>query len=150
VRAVVVAALALVLVASAPAALPNPCRLLTNAEVAKVLGTKVAIRVRDDRFERACVWSGPTLGPFTSGRPEVRLGFSRRSRKQFEQIARSTTGTPVRGIGDEALWLDGNVEMLWFWSRGLAFTITLGDVQNLRSPVQIAKQLALAALTRTR
>src|SRR3984957_10440978 len=65
-----VVVLVLTLVPAASAGLPNPCQLLTNTEVASVLGGQVVSRSGDaHRGVRA--WPRPVVGPFSCAGPHV-------------------------------------------------------------------------------
>jgi hypothetical protein len=81
--------LALTFVPAAAAGLPNPCTLLTNAEVATAFGAKVQSRVGEShRFGRSCAWEGVPLGSFTSAHASLRVDIAHVSRAQFLKNAK--------------------------------------------------------------
>jgi hypothetical protein len=138
---------ALMVVPDGSARLPSACALLTNAEVGAALGSTVVSREAQvsGSLYRGCVWRGAPLGAFTSAHAQVMLELAAMSRSQFSKAARRTHGVAVRGVGEAALWLDGPVEMLWVWARGVDLELQMSDVSSSQAA---AEKLANAALAR--
>jgi hypothetical protein len=138
---------ALALAPGAAAAVPNPCTLLTNADVAKVFGAKIASRVGDgNRLHRGCTWNGIPAGSFTSYHATLRIDVAQISRAQFDTIAKKTKhAVPIRGLGEAAFssYMAGEFLAVWHSGIYLAVELTGGS-----SPVAAAKMLAREALTR--
>ena len=138
--------LALALAPAASARVPSPCALLTNAEVAKVLGAQVASRISGKLgLEPTCTWDSAPLSSFTSARAEVNVNLAPISKARFEKEAKQTHGVPVHGVGEAALWLDGPAQVLWFWHHGYALNLQVIDVS---SPQASATNLAKAMVNR--
>jgi hypothetical protein len=141
----ILAALAFAPVAAAT--IPNPCALLTNAEVAKVFGAKIATRVSDgNRLRRGCTWDGVAAGSFTSYHATLRIDVAPISRAQFGTIAKKTKhAVPIHGLGEAAFssYMAGEFLAVWHSGIYLAVELTGGS-----SPVAAAKILAREALRR--
>jgi hypothetical protein len=140
--------LALIFVsASSAAPLPNPCTLLTNAEVAKAFGAKVANRTSDAYgLDRGCTWDGAPPGRFTSYHATLHLDIAPASRAAFDKAAkRAKDAVPVHGVGDEAYseYIAG--EFLSVWQNGIYLSVELSGGS---SPIEAAKTLARTALGR--
>jgi hypothetical protein len=100
-----VAAVSVVSLLGAPiacAAPPNPCSLLTPAQVSAVLGVNVGDG--QNRASTLCEWSVP--GPSVPGAKKVTV--TTQDPRAFEsakmQVGGGITKTPVSGIGDEAVY----------------------------------------------
>jgi hypothetical protein len=139
-------ALALALAPSASAALPNPCALLTNAQVAKIFGSKVETRtVGGNRLYRTCTWDGPGLGTYGGTHPQLMLQVTHGTKGQFDKSAKRTPGAVrVNGLG-EAAFTANNDQMLYVLQHGtlLSFFSTA-----FTTSIQVDKSLARAALKR--
>lgn len=143
--AIVVVALGLA--PSASAALPNPCTLLTNDEVAKAFGTTIATRTSDgNRYGRSCTWDGVAQGTFTSAHASLRIDLAHTTKADFLRGAkRAKHAVPLHGLGDLAFSEYMAGEFISVWQRG----VWLGfDLTGVSSPTASAKALARAALTR--
>jgi hypothetical protein len=139
--------LALAFLPSASAAVPNPCALLTNTEVANLLGSKVVGRERQgNRLYQSCTWTGANLSAssFYPTRRSLMLSLSRSTRAAFEKTARTTEGTKkVSGVGDAAFTLQPG--FLEVWQKGYAFQLSASLVT---SPLSVEKSAAKKALSR--
>jgi hypothetical protein len=144
--------------ATAPeqAAVPDPCALLTNADVAKVLGGEVAYRTAKPEYH-ACSWSGwPYLHQY--GQKAVTIDVAGVSRADFDRAfstwivvtrefasRHSAKSTPIRGVGEAAfaqIFAGASLEVYY---RGLVISI---DTTMLRAPLAAEKRLAAAAIAR--
>ena len=138
--------LALAFVPAASAAVPNPCALLTNAEVTKAFGGSIESRsAQGNRLYRVCTWVGHSLGAYSSARSSVVVQTNRMSNKAFVKQANQVPGAvPLHGIGQTA-YLANNGERLGVWQQGIVVTLSLAYVS---SPSQSVKSLARIALKR--
>jgi len=148
-----VALIAGLYVPAASARLPNPCVLLTNAEVAKGFGDKIQNRTADGP---SCTWNGVPYGTFMTSTPTLTLDVSQVTKAQFKKSAVAIVpgaepgtmereqGLLVKHIGDLAYSLATGQELI-VWYRG-----TMLDLSSnaLVSPLETAKALAKIALTR--
>jgi hypothetical protein len=142
------AALALALTPATPAAaLPKPCALLTNAQVAKLLGSKVVDRVASRAGHGlACKWNGASLGGAFAVQRSLMLQVARATKAQFEQTARMTQGAVrVRGVGEVAFVENGGTAFLSVYARG--YMLQLSDA-FVTSSLGVEKAAAKLALTR--
>jgi hypothetical protein len=141
--------LALALVPSASAGLPNACTLLTNAEVAKVFGAKIQNRTRDgNRLFGGCTWNGVPPSSFTSYHATLRTDIAHLTRAQFDKAAkRAKNAVPVHGVGDAAFseYVDSGSTYLSVWAHGIWISI---DLSTGSVWLAAAKTLARAALAR--
>jgi len=133
---------------SASPALPNPCTLLTNAEVAKAFGSKIQSRAGESyRFGRSCAWEGVPLGSFTSAHASLRVDIAQISRAQFLKNAKKAkNAVPVHGLGDLAYSQYIAGQSLTVWRHGIWLSL---DLTGVSSPLGAAKALARSALART-
>jgi hypothetical protein len=151
VRFLVLAGLVLALTPAASAGLPNPCALLTNAEVAKALGSKVESRdvvAYPGSRGKTCEWKGANLATPNSYpvHRSVMITVSTATKAQFEKGARQTTGAvPVRGIGGAAYATTGVVKFFYAWQHGFTISVIAG---NAIDPIQTEKGVAKIAVTR--
>jgi hypothetical protein len=137
---------ALSFVTTASAAMPNPCALLTNAEVAKAFGAKIASRTRDATVPGSCTWDGVTLGTFTSAHASLRIDIARITKVEFEkQATKAKNAVPVRGVGELAYSQYTAGETLTVWQQCSCKDTALTETT---SPLAAAKTLARAALAR--
>jgi hypothetical protein len=142
VRAYTVLLLALFLIPVAGATtVPNPCRLLTSAEVANQLGSSVLSRARLNGGY-SCRWTVSDHG----AKQTLELGIWAPTRAQFEAGAH-VLGQPVRvvGIGQEAYASSTRPPFLLVWQRGIALRLDTSLPQN---PAQVERALAKLATSR--
>ncbi|HEY3920589.1 MAG TPA: hypothetical protein VGL76_00575 [Gaiellaceae bacterium] len=145
------AVFALMLVQSAAgAATPNPCRLLTNAEVAKAIGSKVASRQTvhyAGERGHTCEWQGVNLSSASSYAVHRSLMIMATdvTRAQFLKSANLSQGAVrVDGIGQVAFREgNGNVTFLNVWQNGHSFSFIVGEVTNPLAAEKTAARLAL-------
>jgi hypothetical protein len=139
--------LALLLAPSASASLPHPCTLLTNAEVTKAFGTKIATRTGDaNRYGCSCTWQGVTAGSFTSYHARLSVDVAPATRAAFATAAkRAKNAVPVHDLGELAYSQYMAGEFLSVWQHGIALSVGLGGGTT---PIASAKALARAALAR--
>jgi hypothetical protein len=146
-RMLLAVGLALAFVQTASAGVPNPCALLTNAEVAKVFGAKIADRASDAYGSgRGCTWDGATPNSFTSYHASLRIDIARVTKAEFEkQAKKAKNAVPVRNVGELAYsqYLAG--EVLTVWQHGIWMSV---ELSGGTSPIEAAKALARSALTR--
>jgi hypothetical protein len=134
--------LALTLVPCASAGLPNPCTLLTNAQVSGLLGTKVASRADRPAGIRArmCRWVGRNGLALT-------VILAQRTKAEYEQSARDTPRSiRVNGIGDAAFTVpksEGGFLVVWRAGYALELSATLG-----KSQLPVEESAARSALRR--
>lgn len=140
--------LALLLTPAASAALPNPCVLLTNAEVAKVIGNKAETRTPsgNGRF-RMCSWTGPPLGSFSESHAQLLVQVTRETKAQFEKVANATQGAVrVRGAGDSAYATTGAAKYLEVWQKGYALMIMATFVTDTLQAEKVAAKAVFGHL----
>src|SRR5207302_9343092 len=84
--------------------LPSPCGLLTNAEVAKLIGSKVVARdALGNRLYASCKWTGASLGGYGPTQRSLLIQVSRSTKAQLEKTARNMAGAiRVTGVGEVA------------------------------------------------
>jgi hypothetical protein len=139
----------------ATAALPDPCALLANADVAKVFGANVAYRSPDPALH-SCSWSGwPFARQF--GKQTVTLDVARATRADFERLStfvvldeapgtrRIAQSLRVRGVGQAAFAQSFAGVDLEVWYHGLVISVRTTFVG---APLAAEKQLAAAAIGR--
>jgi hypothetical protein len=135
--------LAIALVPNASAAgLPNPCALLTNADAAKVLGSKISYRTpKTDDFYRSCTWNGVDLSSATSAHASLMVDVSRITKAKFlRQAAQWRGAVLVRGLGDVAVGTPRDIAVeLSVWQNGLELTF---EVVQSSSPAFSAEKAA--------
>ncbi len=138
--------LALSAVSAASAARPpDPCALLTNAQVTKAIGYKVALHRSGPGltpFYRSCTWSGPAIG-FTQSRPSLMLQTSRLSKARFLNGAQGHA--LIAGLGGPGYELmDGNIVLAW--RDGVALMFELVQAQTTPKSTLVVVGQALAKL----
>ena len=114
-----VALLAVPASASTATALPDPCSLLTNAQVAPTVDGKVQLRnATRDRFSRTCTWSGPPMGYMQMSESLI-LQLDRVSRSTFisEQLHSIPQPTEIQSTGILAFLSTAGLSV---WKDGLA------------------------------
>ena len=147
-RLLLSAVIALAFAPTATAVLPNPCTLLTNAEVATAFGSKIQSRAGESyRFGRSCAWEGVPLGSFTSAHASLRVDIAQVTRAQFLKNAKKAkNAVPVHGIGDLAYSQYVAGQSLTVWRHGIWLSL---DLTGVSSPLASAKALARSAIART-
>jgi len=132
---------------AASAGLPNPCTLLTNAEVAKAFGTKIATRTSEgNRYGRSCAWDGVARGTFTSAHASLRIDLAQTTKADFLRGAkRAKNAVPLQGLGDLAYSEYMAGEFISVWQRGVSVGF---DLTGVSTPIASANALAHAALAR--
>ena len=147
----VAVAVALVAIPVASATRPDVC-LLTNAEVGKVLGGKIAGRTGGGSEKRgySCTWTGPTLHGFFAVTRTAGIDFHRQTRAEFdrEKARAAQNGAFIiglKGIGVEAYENQGPVDEVDAWQRGYSLAVY---TQEVVSPLESEKTLAKLALSR--
>jgi hypothetical protein len=124
--------------------LPSPCALLTNTEVAKALGSKVAYRTDQ---HGTCTWNGVALSAYTSANATLSLSVTRASKTAFRKGELESAGAvSISGIGQLAYATPrSNVAFLVVWKDGVALYVLVSGVV---SPLEIEKAVATIALRR--
>jgi hypothetical protein len=133
---------------------PNPCTLLTNAEVASVFGATVAYKSSEPNL--GCTWSGR---PFERqyGQRKVTLDVARVTRADFDGFStfivmdgtsgsrRIAKSARIQGVGEAAFaQIFAGVDLEVYY-RGFVVTVTTSFVG---SPLAAQKRLAAAAIAR--
>ena len=103
-----------------PSALPSPCAILSPAEVAVAVGTKVKLEVQD--YETSCWFSGGQ----DSG--SVQVIVSALDAGALDILFPGNGGEEIQGVGDEAWWLSGAYPTLYArqGDRTYSVSISLG------------------------
>jgi hypothetical protein len=153
-----VVVLALILVPMGLAAVPNPCRVVTNAEVAKVFADKVQTRTANAEGLQSCTWNGVGLGSFSPVVPTLTVEIVQASEAKFRAhvggglVPGGANGglkpaplVRVHGVGQLAYSSYVGGETLMVWYHGLWLTFSVGSVA---APVEDAKILAKFAISR--
>jgi len=126
---------------------PNPCRLLANAEVAKVLGNPVAAGVSP--YRGTCTWKAVPFGNCCFNGNTFTVDAASVSRADFDKViaanrAHGNRLVAVRGVGQAAYRADGPWYALLAFGRGYAFTLQTPSPDHLA----VEKQLATLMLRR--
>ncbi len=149
IRGLGVVTMVLALAPSASASLPNPCMLLTNAEAAEALGSRVQNRTTQlqptmqetTRF-RMCTWTGAPISSYRSSGNTLRLIILPSTRSQFLKAAKQSPGAVrVQNLGDTAHATSQSLNLL---ARGYSLSIWLSSVDAR----QAERVLARAAVKR--
>ena len=130
--------------AFATAPLPNPCTLLTNAQVGPVLWGSVQTRVRGGNgFEPSCTWTGPPEG-YMLFRETLTLDVFRitKARFDFSNLESIPPATPFSGHGVHAYLSNGGLQA---WQGGIAI-----EMDASYANVYPYKTLHLAQIALTR
>ena len=126
----------------AAATLPNPCKLIANSDMVRVLGGPVGGR-QTGPAAGSCTWAGPTyhrsFGP--PSQPMMTVTVYRQGEAQFRRDA-EVNDVPLRGVGVPAYYKTGGVEFLRVWRDG--YTITFMSMVNQPSLTSLER---LARLT---
>lgn len=143
------AAALLVPSAAAGSAPPNPCALLSNAEVGAALASKVVDRTATgNRLYRECTWTGANLSKpgFLATRRTLMLTVSPGTRAQFLRFANRVQGAiRVRGVGELAFGIEQAGDRLEAYDRGYVVEVVATFVS---SPLAVEKRLAKTAVAR--
>ena len=139
---------------SAAAATPNPCTLLTNAQVAKAIGSKVAskglVTPEGGPGSKTCQWAGVNLsGPNSYAvHRSLMITAADITRARFLKFANeSQSAVRVKGIGQVAFRQgNGAITFLNVWQNGHSLEVIAGEVTNTLSAEKIAARAALANL----
>jgi hypothetical protein len=137
---VMVTALLVAPVASS-VSLPNPCSLLTRAQVTVALGYRVADQTRGGTGRApSCKWEGPAMG-YSQSRPNIFLFLNRESEGQFKQAA--LNGLPITGLGAGAdAYLMSQPQLVSVWKNGVEITVTFAQTTDTqRVAIRLAQQL---------
>ncbi|HEY4348181.1 MAG TPA: hypothetical protein VGM80_11380 [Gaiellaceae bacterium] len=142
-RIAVVGLMALVLIpaASSARAAPNPCSLLTDAQVTKALGYKVQSHsAGGTALARSCTWSGPAMG-YSQTSPTLIVQASLGSRARFVRaVARET---PLQGFGGNAyVAMDG--ALIDAWGNGVTLLFSFDEGATTPKTTIALIRLALA------
>ena len=124
--------------ASATTALPNPCSLLTNTQVAPTVGGKVVLRAATgNRFNRTCTWTGPPMGYMQTSESLI-LQLGRVSKAAFiaGQSRSSPPPTEIHIVGAPAFLSNVGLSV---WKNGLDL-----EMYNTYMTVYPATAVALA------
>lgn len=136
------AALTLVAASNADAArsLPNPCAMLTAAQVSPFVGgTPVTRQLTGNLGSRTCTWSGPVQG-FMQTQQTLELTVSRITKKRFLATRPPKGDTKVSGLSTPAYGSDAGLTV---WKDNALMEIDNG---NLAASPSKALTLARAAL----
>jgi hypothetical protein len=149
-RALVLVVLTLAVTPLASAGLPSPCALLTNAEVAKILGTKIVARnVSGNRLYRSCKWTGQNLSRrgFYPTQRSLMVEVSSTTKTRFEKNARTTKGAiRVASVGEAAFAMpQGGGGFLYVYAHGYGIDLSASLVT---SPFDVEKNAARIAVAR--
>ena len=150
--------MALIVVRVGSAAVPNPCKVVTNAEVAKVFADKIQTRTANAEGLQSCTWNGVGLGSFSPVVPTLTVEVVRADEAEFRAhvggglVPGGANGgmkpaplVPVHGVGQLAYSSYVGGETLMVWYHGLWLTFSVSAVV---SPVEDAKILAKFAISR--
>ena len=109
----------------AAAVVPDPCALLTNAEVSSAFGSRVVGRLRGQMgVTPSCTWTGT---PLTNqyGQASAQLWLLKIPDAAFRNIeARNQTGTHLTGVGKAAIWLQ-KINQLIAWDHDYEVAVTI-------------------------
>jgi hypothetical protein len=133
--------------ASPARAIPNPCALVTNADVSAALGSKVAFRDVPDLGGRgrSCRWTGTSLSSsdYYQVRRTLLVFVSPSTRAQFERALHRPGAVEVSGTGAVAFADRGPARLLQVWKHGLTLLIQVVFVTN---PIAAATHVARIAV----
>jgi hypothetical protein len=149
-RVLVPVVLALAFAPVASGGLPNPCALVTNAEVAQVLGTKIVERdTSGNRLYRSCKWTGQNLSSsgFYPTQRSLMVEVSLTTKTRFEESARTTKGAiRVTGVGEAAFAMpQGGGGFLYVYAHDYGLNLSASLVT---SPLNVEKNAGRIAVKR--
>jgi hypothetical protein len=139
---------------SSAAAATNPCTLLTDAQVAKAIGSKVAskqiVTPEGGKGSKTCQWSGVNLSSANTYaiHRSLMITAAEISRAQFLKFANeSQSAVRVNGIGQIAFRQgNGAITFLNVWQNGHSLEVIAGEVTNPLAAEKTAARAALAHL----
>jgi hypothetical protein len=122
---------------------PDPCTLLTSAEVTKAIGYKVQMHTTGGSgFYRSCTWSGPAIG-FTQSRPSLMLQANRLTKARF--LKGAAGHALISGLGGPGYELmNGNIVLAW--RNGVALMFEFAQAQATPKSTLVVVSDALANL----
>jgi len=129
-----------------PAALPDPCSLLTRAEAEALAGTKLnaADSAGPGGTKTLCQYTGLPTGP--TAQVEILIGDGVQSALQIDQVNLKHPFRTVPGIGDQTLEEDDNI----FIHKGSNWVqinlVLLNDPAQNRAALEKAAQQIVARL----
>ncbi|HEY3921617.1 MAG TPA: hypothetical protein VGL76_05830 [Gaiellaceae bacterium] len=143
--AVVLVALAVTPVASA--ALPNACTLISNTQVAPLIGGKVGTRIeRGTSLYHTCTWTSVARGHY-GVHSVLTVSVGAETKAQFVHGAEQIPGAhPVAGLGQVAFMQKGGRGSISAWDKGYAVQIFGSLVQVYPSRAKGVAKLAVAHL----
>jgi hypothetical protein len=146
-RAIAALVFALAFAPAATAGLPNPCSFLTNAEVAKALGSKIVSREPSGNGHyHSCTWTGADLGGYSPTHRSLMVQIVTVTKAQFEKGARETThAVRISRIGQQAYASTGPLSVLQVWQKGYALSFIASLVSD---PLPTEKSVAKLFVTR--
>jgi hypothetical protein len=135
--------------ALAERSIPNPCALVTNADVSAALGSKIAFRDVPDLGGRgrSCRWTGRSLSrsDYYEVRRMLLVLVSPSTRAQFERSSHQPGAVKVAGAGGVAFADRGPTRVVHVWRDGLTLLIQAVFVTN---PIAAAAHVARIAVVR--
>ncbi|HEY3921140.1 MAG TPA: hypothetical protein VGL76_03405 [Gaiellaceae bacterium] len=132
--------------ASAAGPLPNPCALISKAQVSGILGSKiVSTAPAGNSLYRSCAWTAKSIAP-TGVEPvqrALRIQIARSTKAAFlQQADHQPNAQRVAGVG-QAAWTARPTNALNVYSNG--FTLELSSVFTA-SPLAAEKTAAKIVL----
>jgi len=147
-------------IASSPTAAPDPCALLSPAEVAAVQGTPLVAAVPSAAGTlRTCLYRTRDPGRSVSlalaaSDPQPGLSARQLWRRQFHPASppdedEKHAAQPVAGLGDEAFWINTPAAGALYVLRGpVFFRLSLGGLRDAKPRLERSKGLARQILLR--
>jgi|SRR5579884_2164918 len=119
----------------------NPCRLLANAEVAKVLRNPVAVRISP--YKGTCTWKAAPFSNCCFNGNTFTVDVASVSRADFDEViaanrAHGNRLVPVPGVGQAAYRATGPGYALLVFGRGHVFTLQAPSSGRLGAEEQLA------------
>ncbi|HEX4518815.1 MAG TPA: hypothetical protein VH063_04450 [Gaiellaceae bacterium] len=144
-RALLALGVALVIAPAGAAAskTPDPCGLLTSAQVTKAIGYKVQGHTAGgNALSRSCTWSAAPIG-FTQSRPDLMLQASRLTKAKF--LSGAAGHAPIAGLGGPGYELM-NGSIVLAWRNGVALMFEFVQTQATPKSTLVVVSNALANL----
>ena len=130
------------------AAPPKPCALLSNAQVANVLGAKINLRTPTTN---ACIWQTVPIGAYTYNTRQLDVSFQRVTPARARYIVKQGHYVPVKVRGQNA-WAtpdsNGSFDLMFVRKGYVIFISTSGTASGTQSPLAAEKALAPLILKR--
>jgi hypothetical protein len=123
--------------------LPKPCSLLSNAQVATIVGGSVATRTSSSSYgDLNCTWSSPRQG-YMQFRQTFSVDIARATKTQFKRMARRSIPPlePISGVGAPAY---GSGSFFNVWKDGIVVQFD-GTLVNVYPQRAIALARAIVA-----